>query len=227
VEALVWASGAYALDDRTAATATVPVPQVLGGPWQVTFQKGRGAPAEITLPALVSLHLNSDPAVKYFSGTATYHHDLTVPADWLAQNRRVVLDLGRVEVLARLTVNGHDLGVVWKEPYRLDITDAVQVGPNRLEIAVTNLWTNRLIGDEFLPVEDKFGLSDERGVEAGGISQLPAWYREGKPKPPGGRVTFSAWKFYDQQEPLVASGLLGPVRVLNPVRVEFSNPENR
>jgi hypothetical protein len=47
------------------------------------------------------------------------------------------------------------------------------------------------------------------------------------PKPPGGRVTFSAWKFYDQQEPLVASGLLGPVRVLNPVRVEFSNPENR
>jgi len=227
VEALVWASGAYAVGDRAVATATVPVPQVLGGPWQVTFQKGRGAPAEMSLPALESLHLNSDPAVTYFSGTATYHHDLTVSADWLAKGRRVVLDLGRVEVLARITVNGHDLGVVWKEPYRLDITDAVQVGPNRLEIAVTNLWTNRLIGDEFLPVEDKFGLSDERGVEAGGISQLPAWYREGKPKPPGGRVTFSTWKFYYQQEPLVASGLLGPVRVLNPVRVEFSNPENR
>jgi hypothetical protein len=48
---------------------------------------------------------------------------------------------------------------------------------------------------------------------------LPAWYREGKPKPPGGRVTFSAWRFYDKDEPLVASGLLGPVRLLNPVRI--------
>ncbi|HLP26809.1 MAG TPA: hypothetical protein VK477_14100, partial [Acidobacteriota bacterium] len=111
---------------------------------------------------------------------------------------------------------------VWKEPYRLDVTDLVRAGANTLEIAVTNLWTNRLIGDEFLPVENEYGIRDEQGNDPHGIVRLPAWYREGKPKPPGGRVTFSAWNFYDKHEPLVASGLLGPVRLFNPVRITLS-----
>jgi hypothetical protein len=218
--ALVWQAGTYALGHGAPVKADVPAPQTLTGPWHVTFQPGRGGPAAgLDLPELQSLHLNADPAVKFFSGTATYTHTLDVPADWLAAGRRVVLDLGRVEVLARVTVNGRDLGVVWKEPYRLDVTDSVHAGANRLEVAVTNLWTNRLIGDEFQPAEDQFGLPDERGAEAAGIRQLPAWYEQGKPKPAGGRVTFMTWKFYSKEEPLVASGLLGPVLLLNPIRL--------
>jgi hypothetical protein len=225
--ALVWQSGAYALGDGPAVTAAVPTPHVLAGPWHIAFQPGRGAPASIELPALESLHRQSDPGVKYFSGTATYSHPLEVPADFLAAHRRVVLDLGRVEVVARVTVNGHDLGVLWKEPYRVDITAAVQAGLTRLEVAVTNLWTNRLIGDEHRPAENDYGLSDERGVEAAGIRHLPTWYTLGQPKPPGGRVTFTTWRFYDRTEPLVASGLLGPVRLLNPVQIVLPPPAEK
>ena len=217
--ALVWQSGSYTLGNGAAVKVDLPAPLMLRGPWHVAFQSARGAPASIELPELQSLHLNADPGVKYFSGTVTYAHVLEVPAGFLAADRRVVLDLGRVEVLARVILNGRDLGVVWKEPYRLDVTDAVHAGLNDLKVSVTDLWTNRLIGDEYLPAEDQFGRADERGVEAAGITKLPDWYAQGEPKPPGGRVTFTTWRFYNKDEPLVASGLLGPVRLLNPVHV--------
>lgn len=223
--ALVWESGAYALGSGPAVAAAVPAPRALDGPWRVAFQPGRGAPAAIDLPALQSLHLNPDAGVKHFAGTATYTRTLDVPADWLAPGRRVMLDLGRVEVIAEVRLNGRPAGTAWKEPYRLDVTDAVRAGANQLEVRVATLWPNRLIGDELLPVENAYGLRDEQGNDPHGIVKLPDWYREGKPKPPGGRVGFSAWNFYDKDEPLVASGLLGPVRLLNPVLIELPVPK--
>ncbi len=223
-EFLAWQSGAYALDGGGTQNVNVPAPETLVGPWHVAFQANRGAPPRITLPELESLHLHADSGVKYFSGTATYSHDWHMTAP-LAPGQRVMLDLGRVEVVAEVKVNGRSAGLVWKEPYRLDITDLVKPGSNRMEIVVTNLWTNRLIGDESLPVEDEFGLRDERGVDPHGIVKLPGWYLQGKPKPPGGRVTFATWRFYDADEPLVASGLLGPVRIWQPVRVVL--PESK
>jgi hypothetical protein len=219
--ALVWASGSYSLDSADAANASVPAPIALAGPWHVAFQPGRGAPAAIDLPELQSLHLNANAGVKYFAGTAAYSRALEVPADWLAPGRRVVLDLGRVEVIAEVWLNGRPAGRVWKEPYRLDLTEAVHAGANQLEVRVATLWPNRLIGDEELPAENDYGRRDEQGNDPHGIVKLPDWYREGKPKPPGGRVGFTAWKFYEQGDPLVASGLLGPVRLLNPVRIEL------
>jgi hypothetical protein len=221
VKALAWIPGQYAVDGGKAIAAEVPAPVTLAGPWRVAFQPGRGAPPAIDLPELASLHLSSDLGVRYFSGTATYSHVLDMPATDLTPGRRVILDLGRVEVLAEVRINGQPAGAVWKEPYRLDVTDAVHAGSNTLEIAVTNLWPNRLIGDEHLPEEAEFHLGDERGVEAGGITRLPDWYLQGKPKPPGGRITFATWRFYTKDEPLLASGLLGPVRLLNPVWVEL------
>jgi hypothetical protein len=185
----------------------------------VAFESGRGAPDSIRLPALQSLHLHADAGVKYFSGNATYTHALDVPTGWLASDRRVVLDLGRVEVIAEVWINGRKAGAMWKEPYRLDVTDAVRAGTNQLQVRVATLWPNRLIGDEQLPAENTYGIRDEQGNDPHGILQLPAWYRDGQPKPPGGRTTFTAWKFYDKDEPLVAAGLLGPVRLFNPVRI--------
>lgn len=220
-EFLAWAPGAYQLPDGEAVTAKPSAPATLDGAWSVAFQPGRGAPERIELPGLRSLHLHEDGGVRHFSGTVTYRKKMTLPSDWLAADRRVVLDLGRVEVLAEIVVNGHALPVVWKEPYRADITEWARAGDNELEIRVTNLWTNRLIGDEALPAEDEFGLRDEHGNDPHGIVRLPDWYKEGRPKPPGGRTTFSTWNFYEKDEPLVASGLLGPVRLFNPVRVEL------
>ncbi|HEY0947522.1 MAG TPA: glycosyl hydrolase [Opitutaceae bacterium] len=219
IEALVWQSGEYALDDGAGRRVAVPSPVTLDGPWTVAFQAGRGAPASIELPELQSLHLHTEAGVKYFSGAATYAREFVVPAAAIGDARRVMLDLGRIEVAAEVRVNGRAAGLVWKEPYRLDVTDLVRPGANQLEVAVTNLWTNRLIGDEQLPAENEFGLPAELGGDVHGIVRLPPWYLKGQPKPPGGRVTFATWKFYDQDEPLVASGLLGPVRVLFPVRV--------
>ena len=217
--ALAWASGSYALDSKPAAQAVVPAPNVLAGPWHVAFQPGRGAPAAIDLPSLQSLHLQSDPGVKYFSGIATYTHPFEVPASWLVPNRRIVVDLGRVEVIAEVWINSHPIATLWKEPYRLDITESLEIGTNQLEVRVATLWPNRLIGDEQLPAENNYGIRDEQGNDPHGILQLPAWYREGQPKPPGGRIAFTTWKFYEKDEPLVAAGLLGPVRLLNPLRI--------
>ncbi len=218
--ALVWKSGRYELG-RARADVEVASPIAVDGPWRVEFPPGRGAPDAIELPELASLHRHEDPGVRYFSGTATYRKKLDIPASSLGDDRRVILDLGRVEVIAAVTVNGRSAGVAWKEPYRLDITELVHAGANDLAVAVSTLWTNRLIGDEQLPAEDEFGLRDERGQDPHGIVRLPDWYRRGEPKPPGGRTTFATWRFYEKDEPLVASGLLGPVRVFNPRRVTF------
>jgi hypothetical protein len=165
--------------------------------------------------------------VRYFSGTATYARTLKVPAAALGEGRRVYLDLGRVEVIARVRVNGRDVGSVWKAPFRLDVTDAVQAGDNRIEVEVTDLWPNRLIGDENLPAENDYVDSEwaigERpdpqtgGLKtlyAGKIVKLPDWYVRGLPKPAGGRITFSTWRFFEKDEPLLDSGLLGPVRLV-------------
>ena len=174
-----------------------------------------GAPAKVKLPRLESLHKHTDPGAKYFSGTATYTKQIKIPSSALAGGKRLYLDLGRVEVIAEVRLNGKDLGVVWKAPYRVDITDAVQTGNNELEVRVTNLWPNRLIGDEYLPVENEFGADLA-------IKRLPDWYTQGRPKPPGGRVTFTTWRHYTKDSPLLESGLIGPVRLRSAVKKALS-----
>ena len=92
--------------------------------------------------------------MKFFSGTATYRRTFDwKPLESASANRQspIFLDLGRVEVMARVRLNGQDLGVVWKTPFRVDVSDALQPGENLLEITVANLWPNRLIGDAGLP----------------------------------------------------------------------------
>lgn len=221
VTALAWQSGHYTWGTARAAVE-VPAALELAGPWRVVFPAERGAPASVELPELISLHRHPDSSVKYFAGTATYRKTVEISPESLGAGRALVLDLGRVEVIAAVRVNGQAVGTVWKEPYRIDITEAAKGGANTLEIAVTTLWPNRLIGDEHLPAEDEFGLHDELGDNPQGIVRLPEWFLKGAPKPPHGRTTFATWRFYTKDEPLLASGLLGPVRLLNPVVVELA-----
>ncbi len=119
----------------------------LEGTWELSFQKDRGAPAKITLDRLISWADSTDAGVKYFSGTGTYSKTIDAQADWFTAGSRLWLDLGGVNNLAEVVINGKPLGIVWKAPFRVDITDALKPGANSLEVRVTNLWVNRLIGD--------------------------------------------------------------------------------
>ena len=133
-------------------------------------------------------------------------------ADATANGKRLYLDLGRVEVIAEVKVNGKPAGNLWKFPYRTEITSLVKPGENALEIEVTNLWPNRLIGDEQQSPEYEYAGA------TGGIRAIPDWYAQGKPKPPSPRVGFATWKWYSKDDPLLESGLLGPVKLRTAIR---------
>ncbi len=108
----------------------------------------------IILNELVDWSKHPDPGVKYFSGQATYRTQFTLDPARVGKSRWL-LDLGRVEVMAQVKLNGKDLGILWKAPFQVEITDAVKPGENVLEVTVANLWPNRLIGDQTLPPEER------------------------------------------------------------------------
>lgn len=177
------------------------------GPWQVTFPPKWGAPASIRLGRLISWHEHSEPGVRYFSGTATYatRFQWTPPATPKGMDLQWRLDLGRVEVMAQVRLNGRDLGTLWRAPYVVDVTRALQRGTNLLEVRVTNLWPNRMIGDEYLP-------EDSRRHANGTLVEWPTWLESDQPSPTG-RYTFTSWRLWHKDSPLQPSGLLGPVRI--------------
>jgi hypothetical protein len=200
--------GTYEL--RTASGKSLQVnvgdsaaPIEIPGPFRVQFAPGSGAPAEIALEKLLSWSDHQDPGVKYYSGTATYRKQLRIDGSLLKPGKRLYLDLGDVQVMARVGLNGQDLGVVWKPPFRVDITDRAREGDNDLEVRVVNLWPNRMIGDEQL-------AEDSQRRPDGTLEQWPEWVQEGKPSP-AGRHTFTSWRLWKKTDPLLPSGLLGPV----------------
>lgn len=146
---------------RAVAVAAVPAPLALAGAWDVSFPPRRGAPAKIVLDQLISLSDSTNAGVKFFSGTATY----TKTFDWKpgAQKGKpkseVWLDLGDVQVMAQVKLNGHELGTLWQPPFRVDLSRALKPGRNTLEVRVADLWPNRMIGDAALPVAERFTWS--------------------------------------------------------------------
>jgi hypothetical protein len=210
LEALVWEPGRYVLKMAGGQTHeltldAIPQPIQIGGPWDVQFVPGGGAPESIKLENLISWSKHDNPGVRYFSGAGTYRKTFSLPPDLLKPDRRLFLDLGRVEVMAEVKLNGKDLGILWKTPYRVEMTGAAREGENALEIKVVNLWINRQIGDEQLP-------EDSERNPNGTLKRWPQWVEEGKPSPTG-RYTFTSWRLWKKDSPLVESGLLGPVSV--------------
>ncbi|MDR2673322.1 MAG: hypothetical protein LBC18_00230 [Opitutaceae bacterium] len=162
--------------DASAGPAAPAMPAApAGGAWDVTFPPGLGAPAHVRLEKLAPWSAHADAGVKYFSGTATYTRAFHAARDWLTDGARVLLDLGGVGDIAEVAVNGKPLGILWKPPYRIDITGALRAGGNRLEIKITNQWTNRLIGDLALPDGEKILSSPVRpGPRGAAPPALPA-----------------------------------------------------
>jgi len=127
-------------------TATPPLE--ITGPWRLSFPPKWGAPESVMLTNLLSWSDSADPGVKFFSGAATYQTTFDFPDQKSERPAATfLLDLGQVQVMARVKLNGQDCDVAWKPPYQADVTRALKTGPNQLEITVANLWPNRMIGD--------------------------------------------------------------------------------
>ena len=214
--------------------AEVPTPQVVDGPWQVSFPHGfvpnalaDGPDETLTFDSLGDWIDHPLDGVRYFSGTATYRKVEKLSVETLsavAKGGRLMLDLGRVMHVAEVTVNGKTFPPLWKPPFRLDITDAIRTFEHsnirtlNLQVRVANLWANRLIGDDrtCAPDCEWKGEKTAKGVKEIGIKEIPQWVKEGK-KSPTGRVTFTTWKHWDKDDELQSSGLIGPVRLLSSV----------
>ncbi|MDR0559459.1 MAG: glycosyl hydrolase [Prevotellaceae bacterium] len=172
----------------------------LDGAWEVSFDKSLGGPENVRFDSLADWTQNADSGIKYYSGQATYSKTFDLPqydgkGSWL-------LDVGTVRNIARVRLNGRDLGVIWTAPWRVDITGIAKTKDNRLEIDVVNLWANRLIGDEQLPYD---GIKD---------GKFPDWLLNNTPRT-SGRITFTTVRDYNKDSPLKPSGLLGPVKILS------------
>ena len=193
---------------RNVVVPSPPKPLAIEGSWEVSFTPNWGAPPKVVLNKLISWSEHADPGVKYYSGTATYRINFSVPVDMVAKQRQLWLDLGKVEVMADVTLNGTNVGILWKSPYRAEVTSAMQAGANTLEVKVANLWINRMIGDEELPEDSDRVWGGE--LTDGTLKSWPKWLEEGKPSPTG-RLTFTTHRQWKKGEPLRPSGLLGPV----------------
>jgi hypothetical protein len=185
-----------------ADAADLPAQQKVTGAWNLNFPPNWGAPPSVTLEKLISWTGHTSDGVRYFSGTATYDRKIGISADRLSAGRELWLDLGAVKNFAEISLNGQDFGVLWKPPFRVNITAAAKPGVNRLVVKVTNLWPNRLIGDEQLPADCEW---DGKQLKA-----WPQWLLDGKPSSTG-RLTFTTWHHWTKDSPLLESGLLGTV----------------
>ena len=201
------------------------VVRLLSTPWKVSFPvdwyTGGNAVKTFTWPALKDWTTDADPDVKYFSGTATYRKSVKCKMESvkLKNCARLILDLGEVKDFAEVTVNGKAYPPLWRPPFRVDITDAVKTASGQrqdridLEVKVTNLWPNRLIGDDVLYPEDckwEMRWHGWQKLNEPGIKEIPQWVKDGWTSPTG-RHTFTTWKHWTKTDSLLPSGLLGPV----------------
>ncbi|MBN1443599.1 MAG: hypothetical protein JXA90_12890 [Planctomycetes bacterium] len=153
----------------------------LEGPWDVSFDAAMGAPARVRFDALEDWTLRPEAGVRHYSGIAVYRKTFDLPRASGDRPSRLSIDLGEVQVMARVRLNGADCGVAWTAPWRVDITGAARSAGNRLEIEVANLWPNRMIGDAASPEK---------------------------------AYTRTTYRPYRAGDPLLPSGLLGPVRLM-------------
>ncbi len=178
--------------------------RTLEGPWTVTFDTAIGGPAKSIFPSLADWTKQPEEGIKYYSGIASYSKTFDLPEYTGLQSCELFLDLGSVKNLARVTLNGRDLGVLWTPPWQVRITGFIKRRSNHLRIDVANLWINRLIGDETKPFD---------GIVNG---KWPEWLVNKVPRT-SGRYTFTTHHYYKKGDPLSESGLLGPVTIKTPL----------
>jgi len=165
---------------------------LIDGPWNVSFPHGWGAPAFQTFDSLYSWTESNEPGVRHFSGTATYRKTFHLPEN---PGDRLILDLGQVMEIARVYLNGHELGISSFVPHFFDVTDIARPGENYLVVNVANTWLNRLIADDLLPEQERLTHTNLTRGPTGATK-----WGEATPKP---------------------SGLLGPVRIISQQQIKI------
>ena len=171
------------------------------GPWKVSFDTAWGGPENTVFENLTDWSLNTDKGIRYYSGTAKYYNSFSLPANTtIGKESRYYLDLGKVRNMARVKINGTDKGIVWTDPWQIDISAELNKDENIIEIEIANLWINRLIGDEEEPWD---GIRD---------GKWPEWLLNGTQRN-SKRFTFTTHRFYKKDDPLSESGLFGPVTI--------------
>ncbi len=173
----------------------------IDGSWNVSFDPKWGGPKNVTFEKLEDWTKRTVQGIRYYSGIAVYRKIFDLPEDnIIKENAELFLDLGEIKNMAKIRLNGKDLGVVWTAPWSINITNAIKKKANNLEIEVVNLWPNRLIGDEQFP---------DDGIKDG---KWPDWLLKDKPRT-SGRFTFTTKKYYIKDSRLLKSGLIGPVKI--------------
>ncbi len=187
--------------------------QPVEGRWTISFPDA----GTLVTDTLFSWPDSDKHDTRYFSGTATYSVQFVPGADMMDPDSRLILSLGDVKEMAAVRVNGIELPLMWKAPFECDITDAVRPGQNLLEVDITNLWPNRMIGDELEPDDLEWSepliYEYAPGKPRAGcyLTSNPDWLRNGTERPSKGRKTVGCFKFFTADSPLLPSGLLGPV----------------
>jgi len=171
----------------------------LEGPWRVRFDPARGGPGDVEFATLTSWHAHRIRGIKHYSGIATYTATFDLPAG-VAPGEQLEIDIGTAHDMARVHLNGRELGIAWTSPWRLRAGDALKARGNVLKIEVANSWHNRLIGDQTPPDKGVRTAVWKSGL-LGGRS-----YRTG-------RYTFAT---HGARGGLLPSGLIGPVRIVSP-----------
>ncbi|MCF7956251.1 MAG: discoidin domain-containing protein [Phycisphaerae bacterium] len=156
-----WKPGSYTLSDNTGKSHEIQVdavnqPLEITGDWDVKFPPNWGAPDKATFDKLISWTDSDNDGIKYFSGRAVYSKEIDIPKSYFDSDTHLQLDLGVVQKTARVSLNGREIAILWKPPFTVDVTGIVKPGKNELVVEVANTWTNRLIGDAFLPPEKQF-----------------------------------------------------------------------
>ncbi len=166
----------------------------LDGPWELSFDPRWGGPESVVFDTLQDWTQRSEPGIKYYSGSVLYRQTFDAPG---VSGDGLYLDLGTVHDMARVTLNGKDLGIVWCAPWQVEISGRLKPKGNTLEIEVVNRWPNRLVGDQQPPDKDVRTLKWESGLLGGRPFKA-------------GRYTFTTGAIPKQ---LLPSGLLGPVMI--------------
>jgi len=160
--------------DTTKSNYPLPEQTIeLTKPWIINFDKAMRGPAQpVVFNTLTDWSTNLNDSIKYYSGTAYYHN--TFKINKLVKGANYTIDLGVARAIAKVTVNGIEMGGAWTPPYQVDITKALKPGENKLEIKIVNTWMNRLIGDDRLPADQRkvsvtFGPDPKAGLESSGL----------------------------------------------------------
>ncbi len=184
----------------------------IAGTWDIEFRPKLLPSFEQDDVNLFDFSKSSDPKIRYFSGTAIYEKEISVEKSQLNKNKKIILDLGEMNDIAEISVNGENVGVVWNPPYQKDITKYLKSGDNDIRIAVTNNWANRLIGDEQYPADFEWG--EDRGDNGRAMKGFPEWFLRNEPRPVKERVGFVIWSYHKKDSPLQPAGLCGPVKLI-------------